>query len=259
MESNARIHEQLVARATELLDRIRFVEEQARLRGFGCAGEERAGLPRNRDLSRFLEPSRMEAQRAQSAVGRIDRREFGCCILCGIEISDVVLDRFPYAVNCQDCSNDFPSSYVDDLRMQHTGLRRLAVHLQDEAARIRACIHLREDARPAQVALIVMILNLLRELPIHFAMEEKGGYLSLALEVAPQHHHRAQVLQKQHEELLRDLGRLRELVEDAESLDGNWAKIDRGIQRHVNDLCAHEEAENEILEDGFRGEIGGRG
>ncbi len=259
MEKHARFREQLVARASELLERIRFIEEEARQRGFACVGEDASDIPINQGLARFLDPSRTEARRAQSAVSRIDRREFGCCILCGGDIGEVLLERFPYAVDCEACSSNFPGSYEEELRMQHKGLRRLAAHLEEEAARIRRFIASREEVRPAAVALEVMILNLLRELPRHFAMEERGGYLSAALELAPQHQHRAEVLHKEHEELIRSLQQLRTLIEAVDSIDDGWGRLDRGIRLYVNDLYAHEEAENEILESAFRTEIGGTG
>ena len=82
MENFSNVKETLLARWGVLRTRIERVESASAERGYAC-DDQRADLLLNSILQHFLAGSRAEAARAESAVQKLDRREFDSCIMCG--------------------------------------------------------------------------------------------------------------------------------------------------------------------------------
>jgi hypothetical protein len=162
----------------------------------------------------------------------------------------------PYSVNCEECSVHFPVEYLQQLRGRHSSLRRII------AAVLRAVsAHTSEsnDAaarRLGHAPTMALLSELSRQLPERFSVEERDGYLTEALDVAPRFSRQATALMRQHAEFSQ---RIRAIVKEAEAAlesADEWL----GVRDHSHHLCldliTHEQAECDIIESAFLDDMG---
>ena len=258
MEHHTRTREALVKRRDALRLRIDRVESIAQAAGFAC-GREVLGLKPNPILQHFLAGTVAEAAKADSALRRLDRREFNSCIMCGGDIDPSELERHPYTVDCDRCSRRFPKTYADDVRIQHSDLYGMWMALLEAVSRAcsRVAVELPLDTEVCACHAIADCLCL--ELNEHFANEEKGGYLKSALRAAPQFERQAGVLKGQHADFSRRLAKVREDLPGTVSLPLPWSQVQLDLQDLVKELIDHEESENGILSAAFLDDLGGEG
>ncbi|MBW2274642.1 MAG: hemerythrin domain-containing protein [Deltaproteobacteria bacterium] len=250
------VRQELVDRSARLLARIQNVVADSSDRGF-CTEQSTLGGDRvNPIVEDFLAAVRDEHGLIESAIRRIDTKEYDCCILCGGRIRPERLERMPYAVNCESCSRDFPSEYTQRLRAHHSGLRKSMARLLDTTAAATSQLRKSESADVEIAASLVLLLDLDRELPEHFAFEEKDGYLAAALAAAPRYHRKAITLQQEHEQLCQTAHALLDRARSAEKSPDGWGEIEAGVRSLSATLFAHEEAENDIMESAFLDDLG---
>ncbi len=251
MERFIRLRADLADRWTRLNARLTCVEQDAAERGFSCERDTITESPRplrfNPILEKFLAPERMELGRLASAIHRIDRKVFDCCILCGDEIPARRLREFPYSASCETCSSNYPTSYGDGLRIQHRSLQHALLALLDVLSQIQTQLDRGSDARVEIVAAAVMFSSLHREIPDHFAREEDGGYLGEALANTPRLAARAEPLRRQHATFCRALDGLFNAILDAESHPAHFVSVERDVREFAMSLIRHEDAENRLL------------
>jgi len=247
---------QLISRRSELARRIAAIEADLDLRGASKEPSTADEVSADHSLDDFMDTLRRELGVIESAIRRIDSREYDCCMQCGGRIRPDRLELLPYAVNCARCSRSFPREYVQQLRGQHSDLRRALVSLETLiTALIERCEE--QTAGAGNLApTLALLADLSRQLPEHFALEEKGGYLAEALQAAPRFSRRAERLQKQH----RGFGdRIESILEEANlaaTSSKSWRRVDGHFRQFSTALMAHEQAENDILESAFLDDIG---
>jgi len=252
MERFIRLRADLAARWTRLNARLSCVEQDAAERGFSCETDTSAESPHplrsNPILEEFLAPERMELGRLASAIHRIDRKVFDCCILCGSEIPARRLRELPYSASCEACSSDYPTSYGDGLRIQHRSLQHALLALLDVLSQIQTQFAGGADARVEIGAAAVIFSSLHREIPDHFVREEAGGYLSGALENTPRLASRAEALRLQHATFCQALDGLFNAILDAEARPALFASVERDVREFAMSLIRHEDAEDRLLQ-----------
>lgn len=258
MTAIADIRDELVERQRALRQRVdcieRAIEDGAR-RGEVSREELRRRHPVALELA---SADRHELELLGSALRRIEIREYDCCIACGGTIALERLVRFPYTVNCIRCSRGFGVAYWEQLREQHVGLRRLAeglgAALRDVVEGHRAG---RRDAA-AGVATRVIVEDLASLLPEHFALEEKGGYMSDVLSAAPRFQRRIGNLRREHTILARQMAELAERARGAET-PAEWESVREEAGRFAEALLDHEKEEGDLMRAAFADDLGSPG
>jgi RNA polymerase-binding transcription factor DksA len=244
------------SRRVDLLRRVAQIEADLERHG-ARAEQDRADHSAGHDvLQNFLESLGRELATIESTLHRIDAREYDCCMQCGGTIRSDRLQRLPYAVNCAGCSVHFPLEYIDQLREQSASLRRtlFTVHnvLGDVVDRFAA-----QEAEPQNFAPVHALLSDLgRQMPIRFRMEEEGGYLAEALDVAPRFARRATLLCSEHGDFVRRIEAVVKEAEVARSTRTEWEAVLIAFRRLSLDVLTHEEAEADILESAFLDDFG---
>jgi DnaK suppressor protein len=56
------------------------------------------------DLARLGEAERLEIQRIDAAIGRVEAGQWGICAACGEEIEARRLEALPWAIRCANCA-----------------------------------------------------------------------------------------------------------------------------------------------------------
>ncbi len=139
---------------------------------------------------------------------------------------------------------------LERIRAQHMALRQ----------QIRALEQLFEQRNGADDLRVRRTLALLEgfdpTLREHFAVEERGGYFSEVLQVAPRLSRRAERLQQNHLEFSRRLDRLLELTRDAVGAPDKWERVTAGVADFLRELNFHEDAENELVREAFMHDLG---
>jgi hypothetical protein len=95
--------------------------------------------------------------------------------------------------------------------------------------------------------------NLLAE---HFEEEERGGYLTSALAVAPHFSVQAADLCRQHPEFLDRLDKLIARVRDSQLPSDYWRTARDELEQFLGDLRRHERSENAIVQTAFQVDVG---
>jgi RNA polymerase-binding transcription factor DksA len=247
----------LSTRRSQLERRIASIEDDLDRYGSGERSIADSRDPAGTLLHDFMQTLRRELGPVDSALRRIDSREYDCCIQCGGTIQSERLERLPYAVNCDKCSRHFPLEYIQQLRAQHSSLRRTIFSV---LPLLEYTVDRCEDgkATPANLApTFALLADVSRQLPERFQIEEEGGYLAEALSAAPRYSKRATELMHQHGDFSL---RIRAIVKDAESATDSvdaWRLVHQRFRRLSMDLLAHEQAETDILESAFLDDLGG--
>jgi RNA polymerase-binding transcription factor DksA len=247
----------LVGRRGDLDRRLASIESDLERHG-GVASDspEETADAATRALAEFMETLRHEVSLIEAAIWRIDSREYDCCMSCGGTIRTDRLELLPYAVNCARCSRDFPRDYLQQLRGQHSNLRRAMISILGLLADVvRRCDVNQIDARGAAPTL-ALLKDLGRQLPEHFSLEEKNGFLEDALAQAPRYGRRAEELMQEHPVFSREIFTI---VKDAETAGGSgvaWRHVRERFMSLTLDLLAHEQGENDIMESAFLDDLG---
>ncbi len=92
----------------------------------------------------------------------------------------------------------------------------------------------------------------------HYALEEKDGYMSEALEVAPHLSRQAMRLEQQHARFCRRMRELARRGDAAAELPDEWKRVGDSFRRLARELLVHEDAENALIYEAFR-ELGSGG
>ena len=248
---------QLSDRRRDFLRRLSQIEND--LERHAATDDAPAGAapdPAGAVLTDFTAALTRELGLIESALRRIDSREYDCCLQCGGTIERERLERLPYLVNCEPCSRDFPVEYIHQLRGTHSSLRRsifTVLHVIDATIQ-----QLEAEAPPQSVAsAVALVADLGRQLPARFEMEERGGHLAEALAAAPRFTRRATELMKEHAVFTR---RIDAIVKDAEGAGASapaWSAVHTQFRLLALDLLAHEQAEANIVESAFLDDLGG--
>jgi hypothetical protein len=140
-----------------------------------------------------------------------------------------------------------------EIHAQHRGLAELFASVEIQ---IRSAARLGDAEAFAGLARLVIELQI--RLPAHFALEEKGGYLSEELAKAPRLSRIAARLLDEHADFLTRLQRFSESVrrarraEDCSSLLSETLAFREAIRKH-------ELSENQLMQEALMDDLGGRG
>jgi len=252
---------ELSSRHAELLRRLTQIENDLERHG-SSPDDARSRAPSASTgieiVSDFLESLSREIALIESALRRIDSREYDCCLQCGGTIAAERLQQLPYTVNCTACSADFPVDYIHQLRSHHSSLRRTVFNvlhvLNDMAAQQTS----EAGTTATDVASALALLgDLGRHLPVRFELEERGGYLAEALTAAPRFSRQATGLMQQHAVFNRRMDALVKETEQAAGTAHAWSTARDTFRTLALDLLTHEQAEADIVESAFLDDLGG--
>ncbi|HEV7223575.1 MAG TPA: hemerythrin domain-containing protein [Pirellulales bacterium] len=98
---------------------------------------------------------------------------------------------------------------------------------------------------PEAVEALIALQNHMRH---HFSQEEEGGYLEEALAVAPRFSGQANMLLKQHPELLERVDHVVDLARHSGGAPEAWEKLRQEAESLFSALVAHEGGENQIVQ-----------
>jgi len=237
--------------------RLEHLEADMQSRGVDLDETTAAEATSRGELARRIEYIVAETRRIEAALWRIDRREYDCCILCGGRIATGRLEHSPLAATCADCSRSYGVDYDATLRVQHHSLRALIDDTQDVVTEMtRRLVENAPGARLDVSAACVLLMDLERELTAHHAAEEKHGFLSPALALAPRFHGKAEQLRLEHAELS---AALRYIVRGALRADtdaAEWRRISAQLADTGTDIRVHEERENELVTGAYLDDVG---
>jgi RNA polymerase-binding transcription factor DksA len=246
----------LVGRRGEFSRRISAIESDMERHGAVLSDASEPIDPGARVLAEFIETLRHEVALIEAAIWRIDSREYDCCMSCGGTIRLDRLELLPYAVNCARCCRDFPRDYLQQLRGQHTNLRRGLISVLELLEYVvRRCDEGEIDDSGTAPTLTLM-KDLARQLPEHFNLEEKNGFLEDALTQAPRYGRRAEELMREHPVFTEQIAGIVENAEAAGSSTAAWRSVREHFRSLTLDLLTHEQGENDILESAFLDDLG---
>ncbi len=140
------------------------------------------------------------------------------------------------------------------IQLQHAAILRTAERL----AELLAAASRSEHGEAEDAAARVLLGCLARELPDHFALEERHGYLSQALEEAPRLASRVEALEQEHRLFTEWVRRLQQQL-DAPGVAVAWTEVYADFGKLHERLLDHERAEGEILREAYEDDLGGRG
>jgi RNA polymerase-binding transcription factor DksA len=207
----------------------------------------------------LISGAHQEIAQIESSMRRIANNEFDCCMSCGAAIPVDQLALFPYSVNCRGCSADFPLDYSEKLRVQHVHMRESLNALGDLIDNV---LRKRSTGLPAGTewaAALIILEDLGRDLPEHFALEERDGYLAAAVNAAPRFHRQATQLLAQHAEFAQRLNSLLTRARQLEDSVTSYLGWKQEFLRISADLLEHERAENDLIGQAHTEDIGSPG
>lgn len=250
------IHERLLDRALELACRLEHLEGELEHREQldAVPGAPQAASP---VLAGLIESARRELEQLRRSLRRIAAHAYGRCVDCRGAIPSERLRVEPHSVRCMDCAPVPEPDPLERLRAQHSGLRALLASIRELVSGLCADERSRSETGGLLGATLALMADLERELGRHFRLEEQGGYLMDALEVAPRHARRAAQLERQHERFRKEATELLERARLASRSSREWQAIQQDFQDFADALLEHEQAENEIIADAFLGDQGG--
>lgn len=145
------------------------------------------------------------------------------------------------------------TAYVEIVRSEHRELQGL-VHQVRRALAVAA----RANWREVTIAPLVESLNNLKErMEDHFQKEEVDGYLDEALIQAPRFTHQAECLLTQHPQMLKQMDALFAEIPRCRQRPECWCKFKEQVQETLQEVLAHEAAENQILERAYNTTLDG--
>ena len=145
------------------------------------------------------------------------------------------------------------------LNRQHDEIHLRLARVQLQVVERARQLDCRKNAAAERRASVRALAELEAYLVSHFQLEETGGYMSEALQLAPRYHGRAEDLREQHETLACEMRALCELAEIIGPSREAWSELERRLARFGRELLAHERAENELTSQIFLEDIGTAG
>jgi DnaK suppressor protein len=234
------VRQGLVERYSRLARRLRGIRHDLSLPGDDVAdtGEVAAA-----GLADIIEAATHELGLIRNALRQMQKGEYGLCSRCERRIGLQRLHVLPYATRCEVCAPGLDLDSLNQLRVQHLGLRQLLQAIEETLREHRADVE-RESTGAAALALLG---DLARELPEHFQLEERGGYFSDVIAAAPRLSGRAEELCKEHAGFQRQSRELLERAQSAGTAAERWAEVEADFAQVSASLAAHEEAENTLM------------
>ncbi len=234
--------------------RRRVEEVECELAGLS---ERDSCLPRAAAIiDELIRGARREIAVIESSLRRMANHEFDCCMACGGTIPLEQLTLFPYAVNCEKCSAGFPLGYADKLHVQHLQIRHSLKTLSELIESVVVGCALGEALGPDWAVALIVLEDLKRDLPEHFALEERDGHMVSAIAVAPRFHRNAAQLIAQHADFCDRLTLLLSHAREAGTSFQSWARVQQDFFRLSADLLEHERAENDLISRAYNEDIG---
>ncbi len=203
--------------------------------------------------------ARREIAVIESSLQRMASNEFDFCMTCGATISLDQLTLFPYSVNCEMCAAGFPLDYADKLHVQHLQMRHSLKALSGLIESVMVGRARGEALGPDWAAALIVLADLERDLPEHFALEEQDGHLASAVAVAPRFHRKAAHLLAQHADFCDRLTLLLDHARQAGTSVQSWAEVQQDFFRLSTDLLEHERAEGDLIGRAYCEDIGSPG
>jgi RNA polymerase-binding transcription factor DksA len=247
---------EMVVRRSQLSRRIDLIEDDLQRYGETGLASTASEHPAGEVVEEFVATMARELGQVECAIRRIGSREYDCCMQCGGTIRHERLDRLPYSVNCEACSVHFPVEYLQQLRGRHSSLRRIIAGVLRAVSAHTSESNDAAARRLGHAPTMALLSELSRQLPERFSVEERDGYLTEALDVAPRFSRQATALMRQHAEFSQ---RIRAIVKEAEAAlesADEWL----GVRDHSHQLCldliTHEQAECDIIESAFLDDMG---
>jgi RNA polymerase-binding transcription factor DksA len=243
MDPHRDIRRELLERYRRLVRRLRGLHTD--LDGYAPGEEQQVASA----VGEIIEAATHELGLIRAAFERMAMEEYGRCGRCDRSIGLQRLQLLPYAVNCEVCAPGLDMDALKEIRVQHLGFRQLLRAIQD--------VMYGGDAQEAwaKAAVLALLGDLARELPEHFALEEKGGYLVGVLTTAPRLHRRAERLQRQHAELARSSGELADMARSMRAQPGLRAEVEKRFKELAVQLSAHEAAEDTLVREAFTDDV----
>jgi iron-sulfur cluster repair protein YtfE (RIC family) len=130
---------------------------------------------------------------------------------------------------------------------EHAGLRQTVAQTRQDLRIVVQRLERAEGATRASRRGRKRLQTLERFLAAHFAREESGGYLEVALQAAPRLENKAERLRSEHGTLLREIREIRELALASAMSTEAWAAVARAFEAFADRMTLHDEAENEIM------------
>lgn len=105
-------------------------------------------------------------------------------------------------------------------------------------------------------ALVVLLTDLQTELPVHFEFEERGGYFSDVMRLAPRMSRELDRLKGDHLDFVERSRALLDLAYDVLRQSGRWGEVQIAFGALSTRLRIHERKENAIMQEVFSLDIG---
>lgn len=138
-------------------------------------------------------------------------------------------------------------SYINLIKAEH---RELCGLVNDVEKSLDLAEH-GNWSKATTAALLEMAEHLTSHMEQHFAREEEGGYLEEALLFAPEFRDRADELLSQHKQMRDQLSGLLAATVKLGPGDPRWPAMAEKLRQFLDDVLAHEAAENQILQRAF--------
>jgi hypothetical protein len=244
MDPYLEIRQRLVERYRRLARRLLGIEHDL---GPAHIGE----VPEPDALAEIVEAAGHELGLIQAAFRNMATRRYGICSECSGQIGLQRLQVLPYAARCEKCAPGLDFDSLAQLRVEHLGLNRLL-------GAIKGLLAERADAEERVAtdrAIVTLLADLARELPQHFAHEERGGYFSDVIAVAPRLSKRANELLGDHDDFLRLSSDVLELAKSAGASPEKWSEVQASYAALEARILAHESAENELVQEAFMSDV----
>jgi iron-sulfur cluster repair protein YtfE (RIC family) len=138
---------------------------------------------------------------------------------------------------------------IHDIQLEHKHLHTRLTALRDLAA----CS---VEPLPAQAKRLGAELSGLRDqLAEHFRREETGGFLDVAVSRLPRLASALSSLEHEHGTLLAKLSELIQAASTEPKSPQAWKRMQAGVEAFIDQMLAHEHAENRILGEGFNEDL----
>lgn len=90
----------------------------------------------------------------------------------------------------------------------------------------------------------------------HFHDEERDGYMSEVLAVAPRFSREVEQLHQQHAKFLEQLDLLRDRLKTTGEQDASWTEAQQDVEAFLAELQAHENRETDLAQAAFEDDVG---
>jgi len=102
-----------------------------------------------------------------------------------------------------------------------------------------------------QLSCAALLDELVEKLAEHFAHEERGGYYSHVLEIAPWRAAAVKELERQHADLYKSVARVAQGARSADGSAQSWAVIRKDFNEFLRRCVEHESKEKRLIQETF--------